>query len=673
MKAVSETAAIAVVGLACRLPGAASPQAFWQLLRDGRDAITDVPAGRWELDVLSDEDRALPGLLRAGFIDEVDAFDAEFFGVSPREAAAMDPQQRLVLELAWEALEDAGIVPQRLRGTAAGAFVGAIAGDYGELVRRVAATITRHALTGLGRGIIANRVSYVLGLRGPSLTVDAAQSSALVAVHLACQSLRGGESTLALAGGVNLNIALASALTAARFGALSPDGRCFTFDARANGYVRGEGGGMVVLKPLEAALADGDRIYCVIRGSTVNNDGGGEGLTAPDRDAQEDAVRRACRRAGIRRSDIQYVELHGTGTRLGDRVEAAALGAALGAGRGAERPLLVGSAKTNVGHLEGAAGIVGLIKAILSIAHRELPASLNFESPPPDIPLDALRLRVQRERGPWPDPERPLVAGVSSFGMGGTNCHVVLGEAPAPQVPTAPLRPGPLDGVIPWVVSGRTDATLRAQARALLAELERRPELETADVGYSLASTRTRFRHRAVILGADRAELLAGVAALAAGEPSPQVVEGVAASGRDGAVFLFPGFGSQWPAMGRALLERSPVFAERIAACDAALAPYLDFSVADVLRGAEGAPDVERTEVGQPVLFATMVSLAALWRACARRPGRRRRPLPGRDRRRARRRGAVARRRRADHRAPRPDPRPRVRPGRDGLGGTQPR
>ena len=420
---------VAVVGISCRLPGAPSPDAFWRLLRAGEDAISDAPTDRWALDELSVADSALPGLLRGGFLERIDEFDAGFFGISPKEAAVMDPQQRLTLELGWEALEDAGIVPDGLRGSQTGVFVGAISSDYaGMLYRRGAEALTRHALTGTHRGIIANRVSYTLGLRGPSLTVDAAQSSALVAVHLACESLRRGESTIALAGGVSLIISPDSTIAAHRLGALSPDGRCFTFDARANGYVRGEGAGVVVLKPLARAIADADPIYCVIRASAVNNDGAGDGLTAPDQRAQEEVLRVAYRRAAVKRTDVQYVELHGTGTPLGDQVEAAALGAALGTLRDGESPLLVGSAKTNVGHLEGAAGIVGLIKACLCIKHKEIPASLNFEQAAPAIPLAALGLQVRQSGGSWPDATRPLLAGVSSFGMGGTNCHVVLAE-----------------------------------------------------------------------------------------------------------------------------------------------------------------------------------------------------------------------------------------------------
>ncbi|MEU6593160.1 SDR family NAD(P)-dependent oxidoreductase, partial [Streptomyces sp. NPDC046881] len=425
---------IAVVGMACRLPGADGPDAFWDLLLQGRDAITDVPDGRWTAAATGTvPEAAEPGMRRGGFLDAVDTFDAAFFGVSPREAVTMDPQQRLVLELAWETLEDAGVLPRSLRGSRTAVFVGTLRDDYTALLyQHGEQAVTQHTLAGVNRGVIANRVSYHLGLRGPSLTVDSAQSSSLVAVHLACASLRAGESEAALVAGVNLHLLAEGALAEERFGGLSPTGTTYTFDARADGFVRGEGGAACLLKPLARAIADGDRIYGVIRGSAVNNDGATPGLTVPDRQAQERVLREAYRRAGVEPAAVQYVELHGTGTPVGDPIEAAALGAVLGAGRGHEERLRVGSAKTNVGHLEGAAGMVGLVKTLLAISHRRLPASLNFAEPNPGIPLAELGLRVQDEPTGWPAPEAPLVAGVSSFGMGGTNAHVVVAEPPLP-------------------------------------------------------------------------------------------------------------------------------------------------------------------------------------------------------------------------------------------------
>ncbi len=621
---MSEREAVAVVGISCRLPGAGNPRDFWRLLRDGRDAITDTPDERWAMYGLAGRDESLPGLHRGGYLDQVDRFDPAFFGISPREAAVMDPQQRLILELSWEALEDAGIPPGRLANSESSVYIGAVSSDYAELLSRAGGSaVTRHSMTGTNRGIIANRVSYLLGLQGPSLTVDTGQSSALVAVHLACESILSGESTFALAGGVNLNIGPQSAVALARMGALSPDGRCFTFDARANGFVRGEGGGVVALKPLEQALADGDSIYCVIRGGAVNNDGGGEGLTAPDQRAQERLLRQAYAKAGIAPDEIQYVELHGTGTKLGDAIEAGALGAAVGAARAAGRPLRVGSAKTNVGHLEGAAGIVGLIKAALSVKHGQLPASLNFSQADPDLPLDELHLRVQQSLDQWPEPDRPRVAGVSSFGIGGTNCHLVLGQAPeaAAEAQTA-TGDRPELGVVPWVLSADSAPALGAQAERLDRLVRERPDLDPADIGYSLATTRSVFAHRAVVLGADRQSLLDGLGHLARGELDPHVIEGQAEREaiNEGVAFLFPGNGGQWAGMAGELLDRSPVFARHIRDCTDALAPFIDFSLEGVLRGDPDAPSLKRVDVVQPTLFAVMVSLAGLWRSCGVRP-----------------------------------------------------
>ncbi|MER7973499.1 polyketide synthase, partial [Streptomyces sp. NPDC096080] len=455
--------AIAVVGLSCRLPGADGPAALWELLSTGTSAVTAVPEGRWQ--PVTAERASQPagdgsgptaapsgaGTRRGGFLARLDTFDAAFFGISPREAVTMDPQQRLVLELAWEALEDAGILPAALAGSRTAVFVGTQRDDYSALLyQHGERAITQHTMAGVNRGVIANRVSYHLGLRGPSMTVDSAQSSSLVAVHLACESLRSGESEAAVVAGVHLNILAESAASAERFGGLSPDGTIYAFDARANGFVRGEGGGAVILKPLARAVADGDRVHGVILASAVNNDGATPGLTVPDRASQEQVLRRAYEKAAVDPAAVQYVELHGTGTPVGDPIEAAALGAVLGSGRDPERPLRVGSVKTNIGHLEGAAGIAGLIKALLALSHRTIPASLNFATPNPRIPLAELGLRVQSAPSDWPEPDRTLLAGVSSFGMGGTNAHVVLAEHPAPAPRPAPARtPHPRSAAAP--------------------------------------------------------------------------------------------------------------------------------------------------------------------------------------------------------------------------------
>ncbi|CAO0826075.1 Polyketide synthase OS=Streptomyces microflavus OX=1919 GN=Smic_51200 PE=4 SV=1 [Streptomyces microflavus] len=376
---------IAVVGVSCRLPGADSPAAFWELLSTGSDAITGVPEGRWRAASGAEAPEGTePGMRRGGFLDSVDTFDAAFFGISPREAVAMDPQQRLVLELAWEALEDAAVRPAALRGSRTAVFVGTLRDDYAALLYQYGdRAITQHSMAGINRGVIANRVSYRLGLHGPSLTVDSAQSSSLVAVHLACESLRAGECDTAIAAGVNLNILAEGAVTEERFGGLSPDGTTYAFDARANGFVRGEGGAVVVLKPLARAVADGDRIYGVVRGSAVNNDGATSGLTVPGQSSQERVLREAYAKAGVDPAAVQYVELHGTGTPVGDLVEAAALGRSWAPG--ARRGLPAGWRQTTW-NLEGAAGIVGLLKALLALRHRRLPASLNFASPGPRTP-----------------------------------------------------------------------------------------------------------------------------------------------------------------------------------------------------------------------------------------------------------------------------------------------
>ncbi|MFI6640456.1 type I polyketide synthase [Streptomyces sp. NPDC050504] len=590
---------IAVVGLACRLPQATDPAAFWALLRNGVDAVTEIPDDRSAAVGPGPENR------RGGFIGRVDGFDPAFFGISPREAAAMDPQQRLALELGWEVLEDVGAVPAALAGSRTGVFVGAIADDYAALQhQRGPSALTQHSLTGLQRGIIANRVSYALGLRGPSVVVDTGQSSSLVAVHLACDSLRRGESHLALAGGVNLNLAPEGFAGVSKFGALSPDGRCYTFDARANGYVRGEGGALVALKTLSRAVADGDRIYCLVNGSATNNDGGGLSLTTPDRAGQEEVLREAYRLSGIAPSDVRYVELHGTGTKVGDPVEAAALGAVLGAARPADAPLRVGSAKTNVGHLEGAAGVTGLLKAVLSLHHGELPPSLNHETPNPAIALDALNLRVQTELEPWaPAGDEPLIAGVSSFGMGGSNCHVVLSSWPGAAQPPASTTT-PTTSVVPWVLSGKTPAALRAQAEQLAEYVVAAPELSPADVGFSLATSRTAFEYRAAVTGQDREELLSGLRALTEEDGAR------ALSGRT--AFLFTGQGAQRAGMGRELYAAFPVFASAFDEVCAVLDGHLDRPLRELVFAEDSGEVLQGTGYAQVALFAIEVALHRL-------------------------------------------------------------
>ncbi|MEU8877151.1 beta-ketoacyl synthase N-terminal-like domain-containing protein, partial [Streptomyces javensis] len=610
--------AVAVVGMSCRFPQAPDPEAFWRLLSEGVSAIGEVPEGRW-----TDDRSTPPAIRRGGFIDDVDRFDPAFFGISPREAAVMDPQQRLMLELAWEGLEDAGIVPATLRGATVGAFIGAGSDDYASLIR--ARGRSHHTLTGTQRGMIANRLSHVFGLSGPSVTVDAAQASSLVAVHMAVESVRRGESRLALAGGVNLNLSAETAADIAAFGALSPDGRCFTFDARANGYVRGEGGGLVVLKPLSDARADGDTVYCVVEGSAVNNDGGGASLTAPDPNGQRQVLRLAQRRAGISPEAVQYVELHGTGTALGDPAEAAALGAVFG--RSGAGPVQLGSVKTNIGHLEAAAGIAGLLKTALAIHHRQLPAGLNYRTPNPRIPMGELNLEMRLAPGEWPRPDSRLVAGVSSFGMGGTNSHVLLAEPlvgvashashashvrahhPEPEsLPSSIPIPAPVPVPVPLPLSGVSAAALRGQAMRLREYLERSPNL--TDLSYSLATARTSFDHRAVLIAGQATDAAHGLDALAEGGTAAGLVTGTARTAGKLA-FAFAGQGAQRLGMGRELSAAFPVFAQALDEVCTALDAHLDRPLRNVIHGDDAEP-LNRTVYAQAGLFAVEVALFRL-------------------------------------------------------------
>ncbi len=533
----------------------------------------------------------------------------------------MDPQQGLALELCWEGFEDAGIVVDRLTPLSVGVFLGVMANDFADLMGTVPdEQISPYLHTGMGRSLIANRVSRALSLSGPSLTVDTGQSSSLVAVHLACESLRRRECGVALAGGVNLILSRHHSLRTAKFDALSPDGRCYVFDSRANGYVRGEGGGVVVLKSLADAVHSGDRIYGVIRGSAINAGSAHAGITVPSESAQADVITRALANAGLGPEEIGYVELHGTGTAVGDPVEAGALGAVYGNARGRGAALGVGSIKTNIGHLEGAAGIAGLIKAALCVQRQELVASLNFSKANPRIPLDELRLRVVTKHERWPAGSGSLSVGVSSFGMGGSNCHVIVcppSRSPEADVVSAQVTAAPVVAeaglALAWVVSAKTETGLKAQAARLGSYVADHPGLGAADVGLSLATTRAGLEHRAVVVGADRGELLAGLAGLAAGSPTPGVVTGRVADGKT--AFVFPGQGGQWPAMAVQLWDFSPVFAAQMRACGQALAPHVGWSLEEVLRGGDESW-LTRVDVVQPALFAVMVSLAALWRAC---------------------------------------------------------
>ncbi|WP_394846829.1 SDR family NAD(P)-dependent oxidoreductase [Pendulispora brunnea] len=594
---------VAIVGIACRLPGGVrSPEEFWSLLCEKRNGIREVPAERWNADAYFDEDPAAPGKMSTrwgGFLDRVDAFDAAFFGISAREAQHMDPQQRLFLEMAWHALEDAGIDASTVRGLPVGVFAGAMWSDYARLSHGDAQAIDTHTATGQDTSIISARVSYLLGLEGPSLTINTACSSSLVAVHLACQSLRLGETTMSLAGGVHVIASPESTVAMTKFGAMNPRGQCRAFDGGANGYVRSEGGGVVVLKRLRRAIADGDRIYALIRGTAANNDGFSNGLTAPNPQAQEAMLRAAHAAASVDPGSIHYVETHGPGTILGDPIEAGALGAVFGPHHSAERPLRIGSVKTNLGHLEAAAGVAGLVKVALSLHHGALPGNLHFDEPNPHIAFEALNLKVQTELEPWPHHGETPRAGISSFGFGGTNCHAVLEAAPAsPKVLLA--------------LGANTATELREQALATLDVAFRLRTLDDATAlcrATSPASTGT--KHRATVMGRDTDELVRGLSELLAGglQAQPPV------EGPPRIVFVCPGHGSQWLGMGRALLLQEPSFRSAIEACDRHGSALLGWSIVEELLADEAHSRLEDAVVVQVLLFAVQLGLGALWRA----------------------------------------------------------
>ncbi|MFC0597430.1 type I polyketide synthase [Streptomyces palmae] len=615
---------VAVVGMACRFPGGVrSPEELWEFVRSGGDAIGDFPTDRgWDLDGLFHPDPGHYGtsyVRQGGFLYDVDRFDAAFFGISPREALAMDPQQRLLLELSWEVLERAGIDPESLRSSPTGVYVGVSNEDYISGMPRIPEGFEGFATTGGLTSVISGRVAYTLGLRGPAVTLDTACSASMVAIHLAAQGLRQGECTLALAGGVTVLSTPVMFTEFCRQRGLAPDGRCKPFAAAADGTGFSEGVGLVLLERLSDAQRNGHRVLAVVRGSAINQDGASNGLTAPNDAAQEEVIRRALASAGLSGADVDMVEAHGTGTRLGDPIEAEALLATYGRDRPADRPLWLGSIKSNIGHTHAAAGVAGVINTVMALRGGKLARTLHIDEPTPHVDWGTGAVRLLTEPRDWPRTDGPRRAAVSSFGVSGTNAHLILEQAPeqpAEQPARAPGGPTASGGVLPWLLSARSEAALRAQAERLGAFLARDGAADDPwDVGWSLATTRSAFEHRAVLLGREPADFAAGLAELAADEPGPAVVRGVAAGGDAGPVLVFPGQGSQWVGMGGELLESSPVFAARIAECEQALAPYVDWSLTEVLRGTEGAADLGRVDVVQPVLWAVMVSLAAVWAA----------------------------------------------------------
>ncbi|WP_434042177.1 MULTISPECIES: type I polyketide synthase [Sorangium] len=605
-----KTEPIAIIGMGCRFPGGADdPERYFRLLEAGVDAVSEAPAGRFALDP--------PGydvLPWGAFLKEVDRFDAQFFGISPREAVKMDPQQRLLLEVAWEALEHAGIAADRLAGTRTGVFVGITTNDY-QLLSAAGAPEEQdaYAATGNGHCFPAGRLSYALGLEGPSLAVDTACSSSLVAVHLACQSLRAGESTLALAGGVNLILSQLITRLIEQLQALSPDGRCKTFDARANGFVRGEGCGVVVLKRLSDALADGDRVLALIRGSAVNQDGRSSGLTAPNLLAQQAMLRQALQSARVSPSDVGYVETHGTGTSLGDPIEVEALAGVLGQPRDDGSVCALGAVKSNIGHLEAAAGVAGLIKAVLAMQHGVIPANQHYRTLNPRIDLAGTPFVLPTQNLPWAAGGKPRIAGVSSFGLSGTNAHVVLQEPPAPA---AAAVAGALRSAVVVPLSARSPGALVALAQAYhrhLTEAPRDGAASVHDIAATAAVRRSHHEHRAAIVARSTDELADALAALASGASRPGIARGRAnPASRTRLAFVFSGQGSQWVGMGRALLATEPVFRAALEAVDAVVKQHAPFSLAGELAAPEASARLDQTEVAQPAILGIQIALSAL-------------------------------------------------------------
>ena len=607
----ARTEPIAIIGIGCRFPGGANdPAGYWALLRDGVDAVTEVPPERWDVDAFYDPDAEAAGKANTrwgAFLAGIDQFDPSFFGLSRREAAAMDPQQRLLLEVCWEAFENAGLRPERVAGTQTGVFLGLCNSDYFRILRDPPA----RGGTGIANSIVANRISYFFNLRGPSLVVDTACSSSLVAIDLACESLRSGGSRLALAGGVNVILSPDLIISFSHAGMMAPDGRCKTFDARGDGYVRGEGCGVVILKRLSDALADGDNVLALIRGSATNQDGRSNGLTAPSVVAQGALIRSALDKARVLPRQISLIEAHGTGTSLGDPIEVEALKATYGEAGSTGKACVLGSVKTNIGHLESAAGIAGLIKAVLCLQHEAIPPHLHFQSLNPNISLEGTPFRITTALLPWPRGEERRLAAVSSFGFGGTNAHIILEEAPLPPARSSDVveRPAHL-----FMISARSEAALRALAGRYARRIT--ADEPIADICYTANTGRASFAHRLAAVADAGATLKDQLERFERSEPAAGMRVGRAGEGRRKIAFLFTGQGAQYAGMGRGLYDTQPVFRRALDQCAEILRPHLERPLLSVLYPApdEGSP-IDETGHAQPALFAIEYALAALWQS----------------------------------------------------------
>ena len=606
---------IAIVGMGLRFPGGANdPESFARLLWSRTDAVSEIPGDRWAVDELYSADLDAPGKTSTrwgAFLDRVDGFDADFFGISPREAASMDPQQRILMEVSWEALENAGHAPDRLSGARGGVYIGISNSDYGRAVFAQPDQLDIYASTGNAASIAAGRLSYFLGWHGPGIAVDTACSSSLVALHLACQGLRLRECDLALAGGVNLILTPELSICFSNARMMSPDGRCKTFDAGADGYVRGEGCGVMVLRRLSDALANGDHILALVRGSAVNQDGRSGGLTVPSGPAQQAVIRAALQAAGVSANEIGYLEAHGTGTPLGDPIEIGAIGSVFSSGRDSGQPLAVGSVKTNIGHLEAAAGIAGVAKVILSLQRGTIPANLHLQTGNPLIDWTGLPITVPVEAMPWPLDGGRRLAGVSAFGFSGCNAHVILEQAPdlSPHETTGQDRP-----VHVLALSARDSGTLGELAQRYEAALT--DDMNVADACHTANAGRSHFNTRLAVAGATISEMRRGLSTFIEGQPN----EAVATGRHDGAArpqvaFLFAGQGAQYPQMGLELYATSPAFRNALDECAAGLSPYMEPGLLEVLRDRSDTTPINQTLYAQPVMFAFEYALAMLWRS----------------------------------------------------------